>query len=735
MVMSGGGGGGSNNVCWNGIVDEALNSENYSNWSTLVESYLVGEGLWEGVVEKKKSEEEKNSKTGKAKKSKEETKSEDEKSSKNGKALHAIKLSCGKDALGKIREVKNAEEAWNKLRVSYSENLEAHRQNQGPDNDDIYNHMVRIGLLKDVKAMMNISPEVIFSRSSDGSTVLHTAVSIGLEDDELIKFVNLGKQRLLKMQDNNGYTALALAVELTDDNHSIVEYMVNIGGKELLSIRTKDKDKDKGEIPLLLAAAKHHAKITNYLFSVTPLSTLLESNFLDLLFSRCINAQFFEIAAKILREPESANKLLSPASNQPGDVSPSYALALTLAGMPSAFESGDQLNWWQKFIYNHLTFKKPFNNVLIKIVSDLDPEVGTNTKTNALAVLSGIQKIITLKKNHSLLFEILEYLRTKVVNGRQSFGSEDKFSVEDAMLRAAKNGNYNFIKIIAKVDQELLYVMDRNGRGILAHAILNRQEKVFKLIISTRRQNIKSNVDVFKNNMLHLAGELGPSSYLVHMSNAALQLQRELQWFKGVERIVPESYQEDKNANGEVPHEVFTKTHAPLLKDAQQWAKETSSSFILVGTLIITIMFAAAFTVPGGFNSENGSDKGLPVFLGKNIFNIFIVADAIALITSSSSVLMFIGILTSYYAENDFYRSLPLKLLFGLLTLFLSVTSMMVAFCAALALLLQGYHHIVIAAIWLALLPIFVFIPSLVSSTPSGLNEYLRLQSHVVHAL
>jgi hypothetical protein len=162
---------------------------------------------------------------------------------------------------------------------------------------------------------------------------------------------------------------------------------------------------------------------------------------------------------------------------------------------------------------------------------------------------------------------------------------------------------------------------------------------------------------------------------------------------------------EAKNADGLKPRELFTKNHEQLVNEGRQWAKDTASSFIIVGTLIITIMFAAAFTVPGG----NNQDKGTPIFIGKNAFSLFIIADALSLITSSSSVLMFIGILTSRYAEEDFMTSLPTKLLFGLFTIFLSVVFMMCAFCAALALMLKGYRWIIIAAIVCSVIPILVF--------------------------
>jgi len=113
--------------------------------------------------------------------------------------------------------------------------------------------------------------------------------------------------------------------------------------------------------------------------------------------------------------------------------------------------------------------------------------------------------------------------------------------------------------------------------------------------------------------------------------------------------------------------------------------KQVATSSTVVGALIITVMFTAAFTVPGG-----NQDTGFPVFLHEKSFLIFIISDAISLLASSTSVLMFLGILTSCYSENDFLKSLPTKLVIGLSTLFFSVAAMMVAFCAALRIVMDG---------------------------------------------
>ncbi|KAL4357706.1 hypothetical protein AHAS_Ahas09G0213500 [Arachis hypogaea] len=66
---------------------------------------------------------------------------------------------------------------------------------------------------------------------------------------------------------------------------------------------------------------------------------------------------------------------------------------------------------------------------------------------------------------------------------------------------------------------------------------------------------------------------------------------------------------------------------------------------------------------------------------------------------------MFLGLLTSRYAEDDFLKSLPTKLMIGLSTMFISLATMMAAFCASLFLMLQNRSWIVIPVTLLASVP------------------------------
>ncbi|KAL3623606.1 hypothetical protein CASFOL_032422 [Castilleja foliolosa] len=73
---------------------------------------------------------------------------------------------------------------------------------------------------------------------------------------------------------------------------------------------------------------------------------------------------------------------------------------------------------------------------------------------------------------------------------------------------------------------------------------------------------------------------------------------------------------------------------------------------------------------------------------------------------------MFLSILTSRYAQQDFLYALPKRLCIGLVTLFMSICFMMVAFSATVVLVFgrAEKNWIIIPVVVLACLPVTIFV-------------------------
>ncbi|MCE3050659.1 hypothetical protein HAX54_047770 [Datura stramonium] len=161
-----------------------------------------------------------------------------------------------------------------------------------------------------------------------------------------------------------------------------------------------------------------------------------------------------------------------------------------------------------------------------------------------------------------------------------------------------------------------------------------------------------------------------------------------------------------RDSKDRTPGVLFTEEHKELVQEGEKWMKETASSCMLVAALITTIMFAAIFTVPGG----NNNDTGTPIFLKEKTFILFSIMDALALFSSVISILMFLSILTSRYAEEDFLSTLPKRLIIGFISLFVAIAAMLVAFSSSFFILLgHQMAWIIIPVAILASIPITLF--------------------------
>ncbi|CAL0307482.1 unnamed protein product [Lupinus luteus] len=278
------------------------------------------------------------------------------------------------------------------------------------------------------------------------------------------------------------------------------------------------------------------------------------------------------------------------------------------------------------------------------------------------------------------------------------------------LFDAVKYGNVNVVKWLLYMNRELLMQKESNeGRNILHFVILYRQSSIFKLILKMQTVNlIIRAVDKEHNNVLHYAAHLPETSSSLRSN---IQMQRELVWFKEVEKNVPGELKTRKNNKGKTPKDVFYGNHKKLSDEVKDEAKGIANSGMLVATLIATVVFAAALTVPG--------DKGSVWFI------VFILTNAVALFSSSASIVSFLSIFTSSkFTESEFIISLHPSLILGLTLLFISIATMVLAFAAASFLIFEHTHKWVAYVVTsLGILPVFAFL-ALQLTLLDGLLDY-----------
>ncbi|KAM3729276.1 hypothetical protein ACB098_M004200 [Castanea mollissima] len=709
-------------------VSEVLNIDNYLVWSVQVRTYLIAQDLWD-IVEA----------TDKCPKQEDDEAAFKAWSKKNAMALHVIQISCPQRICLVISLITSAKIAWETLEaicsipksdyvvqeeeesyVAWSDRMQAFlmeydlwnivetttepttpawskknalalyliRESCGSDRFSLIEKISIAKIAWDTFAEMSKSdtdPEI----AEMSNTALHIAIFEGHVNivEELVKIMS---EENLKIKDASDFSVLGYCAI-----YGNIQMAKCIIGKSrtLLSIGSQSDNL----IPVVLALMynPHGIEMARYLYSETPREDLMPRNGINgaTFITRAIYSKAIDMALDLLESYPELAIALDGRGRSPVEVS---------SGMSFAYQSGNRLVYWKQWIYNSICIPLAHDTNQIPIsVQKSEMEKCGHARNIGLE----IDQIYDLKLLHHQSKKLLLHI-CKVLPGLNSH-QLGKGHVIEAMIKAVKQGRVEFATEILKTCPDLVRCVEKStGRSLFHLAVLHRQHEVFRFLCRSPAKNgLFGMVDSDRNSILHISARFEPSARRNTVPGAAFHMQREVQWYKEVESIVHPFMLESTNTDGKRPRELFTESHKELVKEGEKWMKETASSCTVVAALIVTIMFAAAITVPGG----NKQDSGLPTFLNENVFMVFIISDALSLLSASTSLLMFLGTLTSRYAEEDFLKSLPKKMIVGLSTLILSIATMMITFCASLSIILPGKSRVVIPIICLAIVPVTLF--------------------------
>ncbi|GFZ06597.1 hypothetical protein Acr_18g0007670 [Actinidia rufa] len=186
---------------------------------------------------------------------------------------------------------------------------------------------------------------------------------------------------------------------------------------------------------------------------------------------------------------------------------------------------------------------------------------------------------------------------------------------------AACQGHMNVIKAIIYCCPDSGELLDVKGQNALHVAILGGKVKVVRYVLETPElARLINQADNEGNTPLHLATmerKTWSVRYLLWDGRADPRAKNNI----GQTAInIDPSTSKDEDANGKM-----------------QTYKEMGHTLLMVATLIATVTFAAAFTMPGGFNNDVGPNQGLALLQSRKNLKMFIMADTVAMSCSMAA--------------------------------------------------------------------------------------------------
>ncbi|KAA8539152.1 hypothetical protein F0562_025844 [Nyssa sinensis] len=214
-----------------------------------------------------------------------------------------------------------------------------------------------------------------------------------------------------------------------------------------------------------------------------------------------------------------------------------------LALRRSAFLSGTSLNSWQRLTYSYVPMKlENFANNCRDVENPANGFISVSQKVCAvfwkgieILVPHYIKDVQQTKLRHHQALQLVKHLCKEVA----TFNMTEAYNFLREPLRLATS--VGIPEVVEEICDSIPGVIDMKflkETSVFHMAITNRQENIFNLIYQFtegERPTFVMMCDELGNNCLHLAGELNSEQKLnirASAAGAALQMQRELQWFK-----------------------------------------------------------------------------------------------------------------------------------------------------------------------------------------------------------
>lgn len=264
---------------------------------------------------------------------------------------------------------------------------------------------------------------------------------------------------------------------------------------------------------------------------------------------------------------------------------------------------------------------------------------------------------------------------------------------QTALLIAAKRGHKDIVDLLLSYSPDCCEQVDDNGKNVLHFAMMNKQDYYPGMFLQNdglRVRGLLNERDAQGDTPLHLLASylvddeefvkddrvdkmplnnenLTPKDIVSRFNDRWLQKKYFLDFFSKSEEVgigplswVPGDKKDDDSSES---------------KDSKDNSisklKKTGEIHLIVAALVATVTFAAGFTLPGGYNENDGK----AILAKKAAFKAFVVTDTLAMVFSVSATFVYF-----YMAIHEKVEYLEKHYVWGCLLTMLGMGSMVVAF-------------------------------------------------------
>ncbi|PHT48915.1 hypothetical protein CQW23_13123 [Capsicum baccatum] len=442
-----------------------------------------------------------------------------------------------------------------------------------------------------VAEVLKISPALLCHRNKKNETALHIAANEGHIEvvHSLLSIDEHHKEKLMRMTDDNGDTALHKAV------------------------RSRHQD-----VARLLVKEDPEFEFPSNKARETPLYLAAESGLREAL-SEILNA---------CKQPTSS---AGPLNRTP----------LHAAVIQEHTDCARLLMQWNKSLCE-------------------EPDVGGWNSLHFAALL-GLKEVVS---------DMLGWKRSLAY---LPAGSDNDWTT--AIHIAAGGGKVDVLHALLNHCPDCWEMLDSNGRNALHIAIFCSRENVVSYLLKpTKWDKLVEDPDNDGNTPLHLLASSNFWGYVPlelkdHPRAKKMSYNKEnktpfdvavscTEWTADKDRIAPSLYHDFLSSIAQLGRRSPKLNQMDLQKIIFNQAKERDTNIkgilsaaqmqLVVATLLVTVTFAAGFTLPGGFESDDNSpNKGMAVLIKKTAFRAFVITDAIAFACSAGAIFSYFYMATN----------------------------------------------------------------------------------------